>query len=535
MTPSPIDTDRLAMELAEHPDRVFVTTLITGLREGFFTGISVPPLVSLECPNNMSAKSQPQVVNQLIGEEVKKGFLVGPFKTPPYPVYRVSPLGVAEGTYSGKKRLIVDLSAPHNSEEHDSLNELISKEEYSLSYVKLDDAIRGILDRGPGSWLCKTDIVDAFKQIPIHPSLWHLYGVKWDEEYFFFTRLVFGSRSSPKIFDQLSQAICWIAQHNYGIGFMLHLLHDFLTVDPPSAMAERTMALLTLVFNRLRVPISPHKTIGPTLQLQYLGIILDTDKMEARLPEDKLSRIIRILDLLESKHSISKKELLSLLGHLNFASRVIPQGRSFVSYLLSLATTVKALHHHVRLDKECRLDIAMWRRFLKYWNGVAMFLEKDVTKATDIVLYTDAAASVGFGGFFQDRWFQERWAPEFMLKDNTQLSMAFLELYPIVVSAILWGSEWQGKKILFYCDNEATVHIIMKGRSKIQHIMRLMRRLTWCAAKGNFIILAKHIPGVNNDIADALSRFQMSRFRKLAPRAALTSCTCPAPSEVMWY
>ena len=66
MTPTPIDTDRLAMELAEQPDRVFVTTLITGLREGFFTGISVPPLVSLECPNNMSAKSHPQVVDDVV-------------------------------------------------------------------------------------------------------------------------------------------------------------------------------------------------------------------------------------------------------------------------------------------------------------------------------------------------------------------------------------------------------------------------------------------------------------------------------------
>ena len=120
------------MELAEHPDRIFVTNLITGLREGFFTWISLPIVVSLECPNNMSAKSHPQVVNQLIGDEVKKGFLVGPFKMPPFPVYRVSPLGVAEGIYSGKKHLIVDLSAPHNSEEHDSLNQLISKEEYSL-------------------------------------------------------------------------------------------------------------------------------------------------------------------------------------------------------------------------------------------------------------------------------------------------------------------------------------------------------------------------------------------------------------------
>jgi len=86
---------------------------------------------------------------------------------------------VAEGTYSGKKRLIVDLSAPHNNDKHTTLNELINKQDYSLTYVILDDAINGILERGRGSWLCKTNIVDAFKLVPIHPSLWHLYGVKW--------------------------------------------------------------------------------------------------------------------------------------------------------------------------------------------------------------------------------------------------------------------------------------------------------------------------------------------------------------------
>ena len=64
------------------------------------------------------------------------------------------------------------------------------------------------------------------------------------------------------------------------------------------------MALLTLVFNRLHVPIAPYKTMGPTVQLQYLGIILDTERMEARLPDDKLSRIITILDMFENKHSI---------------------------------------------------------------------------------------------------------------------------------------------------------------------------------------------------------------------------------------
>ncbi|KAI0216052.1 hypothetical protein LSAT2_031886, partial [Lamellibrachia satsuma] len=287
------------------------------------------------------------------------------------------------------------------------------------------------------------------------------------------------------------------------------------------------MAILTMIFNRLRIPIATHKTVGPTVQLQYLGIILDTDSMEARLPLDKLTRIREMLHKFESKQRVSKRALLSLLGHLNFASRVIRQGRSFVSYLLALAASVKELHHHVKLNAECRQDMAMWLRFLTEWNGVALFLEEEVTRAADYTLYTDAAATIGYGGFFQNKWFQAMWPPELVLKDNKQLSMAFLELYPIVVASMLWGSEWEGKKILFYCDNEATVHIINKGRSQAQPIMKLMRRLTWCAAKGNFIITAKHIPGVHNDIADALSRFQINRFRQLAPGAALRPCPCP--------
>ena len=98
---------------------------------------------------------------------------------------------------------------------------------------------------------------------------------------------------------------------------MLHFLHDFLTIYPPNATAERTMARFTLVFNMLRIPIAPHKTVGPTVQLQYLGIFIDTDRMEARLPDDKLSRIIT-MDIFKNKHNISKRELLSLLGELKF-------------------------------------------------------------------------------------------------------------------------------------------------------------------------------------------------------------------------
>ena len=50
---------------------------------------------------------------------------------------------------------------------------------------------------------------------------------------------------------------------------VLHLLDDFLAIDPPNADAERTMAVLTLVFNKLGIPLSPNKTLGPVTELEY--------------------------------------------------------------------------------------------------------------------------------------------------------------------------------------------------------------------------------------------------------------------------
>lgn len=191
-----------------------------------------------ECRNLRSALQNMDTFDELLSKEVEKGFLAGPYEAPPFESYRVSPLGIAEHKYSKKKRLIVDLSAPHNNETHPSINELIDKQECSLSYVKIDDAIQIIVQCGQGALMCKTDISDAFKLIPILPSQYHLFCVKWRNSYYYYTRLSFGCRSSPKIFDQFSQAICWIAQNNYNIESILHLLDDFLTIDKPDFHAE---------------------------------------------------------------------------------------------------------------------------------------------------------------------------------------------------------------------------------------------------------------------------------------------------------
>ena len=79
------------------------------------------------------------------------------------------------------------------------------------------------------------------------------------------------------------------------------------------------------------------------------------------------------------------------------------------------------------------------------------------------------------------------------------------------------------------CDNKAVVSIINTKTSKIPRIMDLLRPITLFTLQhtGNFTLTAVHVPGLQNGIADSLSRFQMERFRELAPEASPTGYPIP--------
>lgn len=82
-------------------------------------------------------------------------------------------IGIATRKYSGKKRLIFDISSPH-SNSFTGINESIPLEPFSFYYASVDDAIKLIKLEGHGTMLAKADITDVFKMMPIHPSKWPL-------------------------------------------------------------------------------------------------------------------------------------------------------------------------------------------------------------------------------------------------------------------------------------------------------------------------------------------------------------------------
>ena len=127
-------------------------------------------------------------------------------------------------------------------------------------------------------------------------------------------------------------------------------------------------------------------------------------------------------------------------------------------------------------------------------------------------LSTDAAGAHGFGAVFGTHWCYGEWPEEWH-----GLNIAILEFYPIALSLILWGDRIKNKCIIFFTDNEALVHVINKSTCKDRYLMNFVRKLVLVCLKHNILFKARHISSFKNNLADALSRFQILRFKKLAP------------------
>ena len=84
------------------------------------------------------------------------------------------------------------------------------------------------------------------------------------------------------------------------------------------------------------------------------------------------------------------------------------------------------------------------------------------------------------------------------------------------------GGTISGARILVYCDNASVVQMMNICSSRIKSMMVLVCSLVLFGMQNNFNLHLQHIPGVNNGIADTLSRFNNDEFWQLAPDADLS-------------
>ena len=122
-----------------------------------------------------SATEQAEVIDKYLREELAANRVVR-IQDADAGLIHCSPFGVIpKRNRPNKWRLIVDLSSP----EGHSVNDGISRDLSSLSYVSVDDVVAGIVQWGRGTLLAKMDIRQAYRNVPIHPSDRPFLGMQW--------------------------------------------------------------------------------------------------------------------------------------------------------------------------------------------------------------------------------------------------------------------------------------------------------------------------------------------------------------------
>ena len=131
-----------------------------------------------------------------------------------------------------------------------------------------------------------------------------------------------------------------------------------------------------------------------------------------------------------------------------------------------------------------------WLAFVSNFNGSSFFLNHNWITNSSLQLYTDASGSFGYGAVFKDQWF---YGPR---PDSWKsFNIAGLEFYPIVLSVIIWGHLMRNKRITFFTDNEALVHVINKNSGRDKFLMSFVRRLVLVCLQSNTLFRARHVPG----------------------------------------
>ena len=141
-------------------------------------------------------------------------------------------------------------------------------------------------------------------------------GIQWKGDLYIDIVLQFGLRSALKIFTAVADMVEWIMKRR-GVSWCLHYINDFLTAGRAGTSEyANNLQVLIATCDYLGFPLKSHKVEGLTPVLLFLGIVLDTEKEDIRLPEVKYSELIELIKYWLGLHNCKKRNLLSLIGKL---------------------------------------------------------------------------------------------------------------------------------------------------------------------------------------------------------------------------
>ena len=538
---SPIHVSRLWDLLMSHPNQPLVESLCWSFIDGFWPWADAThddyPITWDFSSRPPKSEDEAQFIRDQRDIELSADHFSSSFGPDLLPGMYSSPIHAVPRPRSAKLRLVTDHSASTFS-----LNSLINRS--AIAGCKMDTITNlgnALLQyrRVHGDKpliLFKSDVSAAYRRLPVHP-LWQIKQINMiDGERYVDRCLCFGSRGSPHCYTVFMGCIVYICVEVERIGpifaymddnFSFEEDGDVLWYEPYGQFLPTRQVRLLRVWDDIGIPHESSKQ-EYALTLHIIGFLVDPNKMTVCMDaQDRMSLVEPVRSFISVTPGGTRRplrEFQQLAGYLNWSLNVFPLLRPALSTLYDKMRGKTKMFAGIHISRAIIDDLKWFLTHVEHSDGVHMFdaVEWGPSSA-HLVAYSDVSLS-RLGIFFPslDLGLHSDLPREhpahgiFYFEALTALS-ALIEAVTHVPSS---------PRIVIFSDNMDTINIF-SSLSASPVYNPILKHAVSLIIKHRVSLHVLHILGIDNVVANALSRQDFRRALAAHPSLTLSSFSPP--------
>ena len=357
-----------------------------------------------------------------------------------------------------------------------------------------------------GSWLASIDLKDAYFHVPIIKEHWKYLRFCILGQHLQYKVTPFGLSPAPRLFTRVVLAlIAWLRLQ----GVRLHAyLDDILLVGSSPEETLRALRLTIETFVQAGFTINLKKSdLTPSQDLVYIGGRFRTDLGMVFLPQDRAAALQKAILSFSRVGALRPAQLwLQLLGLMAATISVVAHARLHmrpIQWHLKHRWTAKEdpLTKPVLVTVEVHKALLWWADLAHLSQGLPF-----QRLPHQLVVTTDASCE-GWGGHSliqgQSMLFSGLWSQT----ERRTCHINLLELRALKLTLLRLAPHLTGHTVKLECDNSTAVSYLNKqgGTRSLTLCQEAVELHHWLISQ-NIQVFAVHRPGVNNELADYLSR-----------------------------
>jgi transposase InsO family protein len=352
------------------------------------------------------------------------------------------------------------------------LNEAIVRQPYQMP--SLEDIITRL---GGAKIFSSLDARSGYYQIRIEEESQKYLGFTTPIGRFKFMRLPFGISSAPEMYQKVMNHIL------QGLQGVVVYLDDVLVFGATMEEHDKRLKMVLKRVEESGIKLNGEKCVFGVSELQFLGHNLSEKGIQpTKQKQTALSQF---------PTPTTKKQVRSFLGLAEYAAhRFIPKYSDTTSVIWDTIKTEKFVW-----TEEADAAFNLLRKRLAEIKPLSFFDDKE-----PVIITTDASG-IGLGAVLQQQDRPVMFISRRLSDCETRYSQIEREFLAIVFALYRFKSFALGRTVTIHTDNKPLISFFKKDIDKLP--LRIQR---WMLALQPFSFQMKHIPGKENDIADALSR-----------------------------